>query len=497
MRDTTSYYKIADKKRVKKYGQFFTPDYIAKFMADWVAKDASNILDPAIGNSLFFRQLKNDNIKKVGYDIDKNIVDYFDYNYEIIISDYLLSDVSEKFDAIICNPPYNRFQSIDNRKEIKKKFLNDYNIELNGYTNQAILFLIKSIMELKKNGRIAYIIPTDFLESSYGEQIKELMLKQNILYSIINLEYTVFDNATTTSCILLLQKCKNENVKMINIKNKDEFLTIDLENTSTIRYEDLNPKEKWLKIFRNQKDYNNLVKVNKYLRVSRGIATGCNEFFILSENDIKKNKLYKKYFKFCISRSADVKNLIFSNKDIDDLNYQSKRIYLLDINEKDVMNDINLQNYIAKGEIDKINEKYLLKCRSPWYSMEKKKISPIWITNASRGNIKIVRNITNTHNLTTFHSAFIHEKYKNITNIIFCYLVSNVGQEILQRNKKTMGGGLDKYQPSDLNDACMLDLEIISSEDIKEIETIYDRLKDNQLKEDALKQLDSIFLKYL
>lgn len=497
MKDTKNYYKIADKKNIKKYGQFFTPDYIAKFMADWVTQNANNILDPAIGNSIFFKQIKNDNIKMLGYDIDKNIVDYFDYKCKTIISDYLLSNVPEKFDAIICNPPYNRFQSIDNREEIKRKFLKDYNIEVNGYTNQAILFLIKSIMELKKNGRIAYIIPTDFLESSYGEQIKKILLQQKLLYSIINFEYNVFDNATTTSCILFLEKSNNKAIKMINIRNKEEFLTIDLEKALIINYKDLNPKEKWLKLFKNQKSYKNLVKVNKYLKVSRGIATGCNEFFILNENEIKKNRLDKKYFRVCISRSADIKNLIFNNGNINELSEQSKKMYLLDIKENDVKNDVNLQNYIANGEKNKINEKYLLKCRSPWYSMEQKKVSPIWITNASRGKIKIIRNTTDANNLTTFHSAFINEEYKDITNIIFCYLISNIGQEILQHNKKTMGGGLDKYQPSDLNDAYMLDLDIISSNDIKEINNLYEKLKDDKLRENVLNQLNSIISRYL
>ena len=497
MKDVKSYYKTASEEKVKKYGQFFTPDYIAKFMIDWVSQGANNILDPAVGNSIFFKQVKNNNIKMIGYDIDQHIVDYFGCEHETIIADYLLSNINEKFDAIICNPPYNRFQSIDNREEIKRKFLKDYNIKLNGYTNQAILFLIKSIMELKRNGKIAYIIPTDFLESSYGKQIKELLLGQKLLYSIINFEYNVFDNATTTSCILLLKKSNNKSVKMINVKSKEDFLRIDLDKALIINYENLNPKEKWLKLLKKQKNYRNLVKVNKYLKISRGIATGCNDFFMLNENEIIENKLKKEYFRICISKSADIKNLIFSNKNIDELSKQSKKIYLLDITENDVKNDINLQIYVACGEKSKINEKYLLKSRSPWYSMEQKKVSPIWIANASRGKIKVVRNTTNANNLTTFHSVFINEKYKDISNIIFCYLISNVGQEILQYNKKTMGGGLDKYQPSDLNEAYMLDVNIISDDDLKEINNLYKKLKDDKLGESIVEQLDSIILKYL
>ena len=128
MKTIEEYYKKANVNNVKKYGQFFTPEYIAKFMSEWVSKNSNNILDPAVGNSIFFRMLKNNKIQKTGFEIDKDIINFFNYDYNIIIDDYLLYDDNKKYDAIICNPPYNRFQAIDNRKEIKMFFLKNYNI---------------------------------------------------------------------------------------------------------------------------------------------------------------------------------------------------------------------------------------------------------------------------------------------------------------------------------------------------------------------------------
>ena len=497
MKSIFDYYKTANIDNIKKYGQFFTPEYIANFMTEWVTNAAQNILDPAVGNSIFFRRIKNKQIKKYGYDIDKNIIKYFNYGYDIKVENYLLSNINQKFDAIICNPPYNRFQSIDNRDQIRKFFLENYHIKVNGYTNQAILFLIKSINELNDQGRLIYIIPTDFMEAAYGLQIKKILLKHKLIYAIINLDYEVFKNATTTSCILLLQKTENKKIKFLNIKNKEDFKDINKKKGNLIDYSDINPYDKWLNYFKNDsKKYKNLVKVNKYLKITRGIATGCNNFFVLNKSTIEKEKLDKKYFINCISKSVDIKKCIFNDEILANLKQQDKKVYLLNIDKNDLENN-NLNKYISKGKKMKINEKYLLKKRNPWYLMEKKQAAPIWITSANRGKIKVIRNLTKTVNLTTFHSVYVNEKYKKLTNILFCYLISDIGQEIIKHNKKTMGGGLEKYQPGDLNNAYMLNLDIISKKDIKNIDNLYKLILESNSFDSSLQKLNKIFEKYL
>ena len=76
---------------------------------------------------------------------------------------------------------------------------------------------------------------------------------------------------------------------------------------------------------------------------------------------------------------------------------------------------------------DSINKKYLLSCRSPWYSMEQKPIAPIWVSTACRDGLKFIRNLANVNSLTTFHSVFINEPYEKDINVIFCYFLTHSG----------------------------------------------------------------------
>jgi len=56
---------LVAKQYRKKYGQFFTPPNIAKFMAKWViSKKGEKVLDPGVGSGIFlsqvFQLLKNE-----------------------------------------------------------------------------------------------------------------------------------------------------------------------------------------------------------------------------------------------------------------------------------------------------------------------------------------------------------------------------------------------------------------------------------------------------
>ena len=115
-----TYSNTISQEHIKKFGQYFTDERIAEFMVKWACKDAKNALDPAVGNSIFLKKIMEnyENCILEGYEIDKKILDFFGNPAKANIhnSDYLTNDWDKKYDAIVCNPPYNKFQSIDNRK---------------------------------------------------------------------------------------------------------------------------------------------------------------------------------------------------------------------------------------------------------------------------------------------------------------------------------------------------------------------------------------------
>ena len=172
---------------------------------------------------------------------------------------------------------------------------------------------------------------------------------------------------------------------------------------------------------------------------------------------------------------------------------KDKTVYLLDIHEGD---ETGLEDYIAAGEANAVNKKYLLSCRTPWYSMEQKPIAPIWVSQASRDGLKFVRNLANVNSLTTFHSVYVNEPYEKDTDIIFCYFLTPIAQKIIRENRKELGNGLEKFQPGDLKTAKMLDITLLSAEDYARIESIYHNMVKN-FQTSQIEELNEIFRSYL
>jgi adenine-specific DNA-methyltransferase len=135
----------------KKFGQFFTPSIIARLMAGWVLGNSpENILDPAFGSGVFYNAVEklcdqNNRPQFTACEIDPDILKEFKPeaatdNLTLINTDYLKYK-TPVFDAIICNPPYGRFQNFQNRHSILPELKKQIGKELAGHINLSDLFL--------------------------------------------------------------------------------------------------------------------------------------------------------------------------------------------------------------------------------------------------------------------------------------------------------------------------------------------------------------------
>lgn len=500
------YTKKVGEDHIKSLGQYFTPDCISEFMTKWACDGASTMLDPAVGNSVFFKYTKkhNPHCQMFGFEKDKKIIDYFGnpFGATLFEKDYFDGDWNSEYDAIVCNPPYSKFQAISDRDQIIKNIFNHTGIRCSGYTNLYLLFLYKSIFQLSQNGRLAYIIPSEFLNSKYGDNIKKLLIDKKLIRAIINFQNNnIFENAITTSCILLLDKKPKEDVIFINLKNIQDITKIsiynDFRDSIKVTYDNLQSKEKWREYLNQEylfKISDNLtVDFSLFCHVSRGIATGANDYFCFSKKSSSQFNIPNKYLRKCICRSADISEPIFTETKFGELEQQNKTVYLLNIRENEAE---SIKQYIEYGIQNNIPKKYLPSCRKPWYSMEQKKEAPIWISSACRGKIKVVRNLAKVSNLTTFHAVYVNDLYKEYTDIIFCYLLTPLAQTILKNNRKELGNGLDKFQPNDFNSAKMFDLTLLKEIDKKRILQIFEDMK-ICFCENQVQMLNEIFISYI
>ena len=500
-----NYIKNISNDHRKKYAQFFTPEHISDFMASWVIggrKEQLDILEPAFGLGVFSRSLAkiNPHIRVVGYDIDDTILKYAlghfattECDVKLIKENYITASWTEKYDGIICNPPYLKFHDYDNDTLIP---LVNHKLKthLNGFTNIYTLFLLKSISQMKNGARMAYIVPSEFLNSDYGVEVKRVLLQSGVLKHLIVVDFTqcAFDDALTTASILLCEKNTDSGyVNFASVNNTSDLYSA-LTQYKTYSINQLNPDVKWKQYYDGTQSskYNKLVPFSTFAKVSRGIATGANDYFTFRASKIDLYDLPECAFRRCICHAADVTKLIFTETDFENLANQDKTTFLF--NGCSNENNPNVKDYLSRGEDNSIDKKYLTSSRSPWYALENRKPAPIWVTVFSRKGLRFIRNKAGVYNLTTFHCVYNTGVID--TDILFAYLITDLSKEIFLDNSRQYGNGLVKFEPNDLNKGNIVDLRELSEAEKSFILKAYEAIQRfNSLDSSIASILDDFF----
>lgn len=448
----------------KSFGQFFTRPDIAGFMADWVlASGNKSLFDPAFGLGVFREVVPRDaGIEFSACEVDPAIIEFWERQTGersgfVTVGDYLHC-WGRKHPNIVCNPPYMRFQKFLNRDTVSRAFQRHLGIRLSGYTNTASAFLLKSLSELGASGRLAYIMPLEFLNTGYGLLVKKRLIESGHLFAIISLgcEKDIFPEATTSVGIILCDAAaRHASVRFYSVKSVAELEAFDgIEPVMDIPFGKLDPECKWLPLFQERKfeaDAARTTTLDLFGRFSRGIATGANEFFVLRPSTANEKGLDEKLECVpCITRSSQIRKPVFGATDYNCLHDADKPVLLFTVG---TTHSKAAEKYIRFGEESGFNKRFLTGNRKPWYKTEKRNASPLLLGVFSRGGYKVVLNKSRALNLTCFHgfrpNLFGHRYLEHL----FLYLLSETGREIISLSMRKYGDSLDKFEPNDLNGA--------------------------------------------
>ncbi|MBC8487528.1 MAG: SAM-dependent DNA methyltransferase [Bacteroidetes bacterium] len=320
-------------------GAFFTPIYIVDFIIKNVKPDKnSKCLDPTCGCGAFLLGLANYYRKTFGKSIKDTVheniygADILDYNihrakllltllalqnneiidevdFNLTIQDSLRvnwqqsfnKNPSGKFDKIVGNPPYVKFQDLSDEN---RKFLFDHWKTIkNGTFNLYFAFFELGYKLLKQNGSLGYITPNNYFTSLAGESLRRYFHVQKCITQIIDFNHRKVFDAQTYTAITFLDKKENPIIVYNRIEQGQEpEVFIKNANGSPNNLEELKIK-KWRLLKtdeqRNIKTIETIgAPLNKVVNIFVGIATLKDELYFLDSLQ-KRNGYFLKtiYYK--------------------------------------------------------------------------------------------------------------------------------------------------------------------------------------------------------
>lgn len=219
--------RYANETKEKTNGVVYTPiemaDYLAEQMIEFSPLNFSNltsvsILDPAAGEGelliAIIRKIiamkGNISIVAVGYETDATVASatkdrlsalFPDAQVQIYADDFLTTaeTISDKYDFIIANPPYIRTQILgsEKAKQIAQK------IGLSGRVDIYYAFLIYTKRLLTDKGISGYITSNKFLTIKAGASVRDFMIDNYHIHTIVDFGDTKLFAASVLPCIVI------------------------------------------------------------------------------------------------------------------------------------------------------------------------------------------------------------------------------------------------------------------------------------------------------
>ena len=186
---------------VANLGQVFTPQHIVSDMLGLIKNTTKmknpRFLEPSCGNGAFFKHLPQN---KIAIELDSNVI----ADSNVLNTDFFSYPVSEKFDVIIGNPPYVRYQDI---AESTKFLLSRYSDIFDSRSNLYLFFIYKCVLHLKEGGELIFITPRDFLKSTASMKLNEFLFSQGSITDFLDLgDKKIFESAQPNCAIWRFEK---------------------------------------------------------------------------------------------------------------------------------------------------------------------------------------------------------------------------------------------------------------------------------------------------
>jgi hypothetical protein len=464
---------------LREKGQFWTPDWIAEAMVDYVLANKSSILfDPAVGAGAFFRAAKTIAGEKglyitlSGMDIDSTALEQaiqYGLTKEDIagvkIGDFVFEPPHTELSAIVANPPYIRHHRISAtiKEQLKRLSLQTTGKIFDGRAGLHIYFLIRALTLLDENGRLAFIMPADTCEGKFASDLWRWIAANFTLDAVITFapEASPFPNVDTNPLIFFIRKaetkekflwvkCYESQTKMLKMWVRSGFRFTPEKGLTVIHRELSEGLSTGLSRPPMTEKMSKYV-LGDFVQVVRGVATGANEFFFMTDEQIKQIGIPHNYFVRAIGRTRDVPTDEITQETLDSLQAKGRPTFLLALNgETFERYPEKLKKYLEDGETLGLPQKPLISQRKPWYKMESRIAPPFLFAYLGRRNSRFIRNTARIIPLTGFLCVYPKSNDKEYTDRLWKILNHPDTVANLAMIGKSYGDGAVKVEPRSL-----------------------------------------------
>ena len=507
-------------------GGYYTPPELAEFLVGWgLRKDTKRILEPSCGDGNFVLAIlqslqttptssaKITAVELMPEELSKarKRADHFGKNGAIIdwhggdfFSTYGKLSQCEKFDLVVGNPPFIRFQHFDDAsRKIAFSHLRHAGYKPTKLANAWAAFVQLSIELLATGGRLAMVVPAELLQVKYAHELRNRLASQFEHIVIVGFKKLVFPEIQQ-EVVLLLADGKHEtsrassDIHTVEVLDREDLM---LSNSLSEKVAHAPAKHsrngmKWTALFLDDVTFNALDEAENtvglsplgfFAQVDVGIVTGRNSFFVLSKQ-LQSELGASDYTVPIIGRTAALRTTSFDPSDFCRYSeqYPAYLLNLAGVTYDNLPQDI--QDYIKAGEQENIHRGYKCRIRKRWYDVPSIYVPNAFMFRQIHRYPLVVANNANATSTDTIHRVRVKEGVDVRLLAAACFnSLTLAWAEVCGRS---YGGGVLELEPGEAEE-----LPVYYRDDLAIDVDLVEHLLKEERPYEALDHVDGVILK--
>jgi adenine-specific DNA-methyltransferase len=486
-------------------GAFYTPPAVARCIVRWAVRGShETVFDPSFGEGVFLRG-SFDRIDSLGgcgreqvygVEIDQRALEAAQPEFNsgnLIHGDFfgVASSCLPKFDAVVGNPPFIRYQNFKGgARERALRCARRMGVELSELTSSWAPFLVHAAEFVAQGGRLAMVLPSELLHAAYARPIVHFVLSKFGSVQLALFRERLFPELSQDTLLLFADKqgtrCDELRVRQFE---RLEELEAALENGllfgNLVRLEDISGTNGRLRnhfldkevaeLYRFLLADSRVARMGELGQVGIGYVTGNNDYFHISSQQCRDLQIPERYLAPTLASHGILKGLQFTDDDWRSASKRGDKVYLLDLPRLPLSRlPKPVRRYVARGRRLGVAKAYKCSVRKPWFSVPHAESATAFLSYMTGTAPRLCWNsaevlASNSTHEVRFGPMIALEPWK----LAFTFW-SSLTQLSCEIEGHPMGGGMLKLEPSEAEAVLVLRPECVnvSWEQFKELDQL-------------------------
>ena len=329
-------------------------------------------------------EIKSEEAEKASYLFDElGFSDSKVYTGDFISWSFHAMAENRRFDAVLGNPPYVRYQYIDSHQQsLAHSLMSHMGLKSTRHLNAWVPFVAASLRLLAPGGRLAMLVPSEVFHIPHAQSLRDMLMEDCRRVLVVDPTDLWVEDILQGVVLLLAEKKESIADESLGLSIFQGARTADLTESAEALFESAlvagkQPRgEKWMRAFLTPSEAllledianrPNIAKFEDVADVDVGIVTGANKFFLVPSHIVEEYGL-QPWTHPMFGRSSHIQGVVVTDESLASNGQKGlpNNFLWFDGRPRDEYPE-SVQAYLALGEAQGLDKRYKCRVRSPWY----------------------------------------------------------------------------------------------------------------------------------